>query len=438
MRTHQTLRRAAGGSPDAAHSRHSLEPAWFRALRAAGNQAITATLQRTSRTRAQYPLPITAVWRQPTAPAADLLDAKQIEKARHFYSVQPRLYTKKIVAQLREALGLDATGGIDDALVLAVAKFQTEQGDKPGLNVDGMAGPRTLPRIFRAGLNVKATGKAFGEQAQTDVIDAWQTLPTATARRNKLVDLLNERLGANQVPPVKPAFSKDPVESGSLNPELWEMNIGEHLLAASAVSQKQAQGVVKTVWHEGRHAEQWFRMAQLRAAQGLTARAISAELNLEGSVASKARSQPLVPGTMEAVIAQGWWESVAGSGAEHRNAVLTEVVCASALKKIAEKKAKDNPTPANLAALDRAKQRFDRAFAAYQNLPEENDAFATESAAAEGITHGSPGTPGLILRPTGKACDLIVPAEDPPAPTPIAPLPKGVQAHNLLPEDNLP
>jgi hypothetical protein len=414
-------------------------PTWFGALRPAGNQAIAAALQPAVALNGTRQAALQPLLRQAAPPSADLLDAKQITHARQFYTAQPGLYSKKIIAQLREALGLDPAGGVDDDLVLGVAKFQSEQGtDKPGLKVDGMAGPRTLPRIFRAGLNVKATGKAFGKQAQKEVIDAWQTLPTPEARRDKLVELLNTRLAANQVPPVTPAFDKNPVDQGSLDPEFWQMQIGKQLVASAALSQKQAQNLVETVWHEGRHAEQWFRMAQFRAAQGLSARGISAELNLEATVAGKAKNQPLALGSMEAVIAQGWWESVAGSGSAHREAVLTEVDCAAALKKIVQEKAKANPTPANLAALERAKQRFDKAFAAYQDLPEENDAFATEHAAGEGVSSGTSGTPGLILRPAGKACGLNIPAETPPAPGPVAPLPKGTSAHSILPEANLP
>ncbi len=387
--------------------------------------------QASVRGSAQYVMPVFA---QRVVSTVDLLDAKQIADARRFYTAQPWLYTKSIITKLRTALGLDPTGGVDDDLVRAVARFQTDEGtDEPGLKVDGKAGPRTLPRIFRQGLNVKATGKAMGEQAQTEVIDEWQTLGTAKARRDKLVALLNERLSAAKVPEVKPAFDKNPVNSGSFDFETWSMQIGERFLSAPALSKEQAKDALDTIWHEGRHAEQWFRMAQLRAGQGLSARGIAAELTIPATIATEAKKLPLAPGSMEAVIAQGWWESVYGSGSGHREAVLTEVECADVALEIAKKKAKDHPSPANQAALERAEKRFDKAFAAYQDLPEENDAFATGPSAAEGITKGSPGTPGLILRPAGKACGQNVPAEEPPKVAPITPIPGGVPADQILP-----
>jgi len=360
------------------------------------------------------------------------LDEKQIADARRFYTAQPQLYTKSIVAQLRTSLGLGPYGGVDDDLVNAVAKFQTDEGTDPNLKVDGKAGPRTLPRIFRNGLNVTATGKAMGAQAQTDVIDKWQTLGTPVARRDKLVALLNERLKAANVTEVKPAFDKNPVNSGSFDFETWSMQIGERFLSAPALSEEQAKDAVDTIWHEGRHAEQWFRMAQLRAGQGLSARGIAAELTIPANIAEDAKKSKLAPGSMEAVIAQGWWDSVYGAGSGHREAVLTELECADVALKKARKKARDHPTPANEAAVDRAQARFDKAFAAYQDLPEENDAWATGPAAAEGITRGTPGTPGPILAPAGQACGQIVPAEEAPKVTPT-PIPAGVPADQILP-----
>ena len=98
---------------------------------------------------------------------------------------------------------------------------------------------------------------------------------------------------------------------------------------------------------------------------------------------------PLARGSMEAVIAQGWWDSVYGAGANHRDAVLTEIDRASTALRQARARHDANPTPATQAALDRAVARRDRAFAAYQNLPEENDAWATGVLAQSGITSGS-------------------------------------------------
>jgi hypothetical protein len=83
------------------------------------------------------------------------------------------------------------------------------------------------------------------------------------ARRDKLVELLNKRLGDNQVPSVKPAFDKNPVDEGSPDPQFWQMRIGQQLVASAALSRKQAQNLVETAWHEGRQSEKSAAYARL-------------------------------------------------------------------------------------------------------------------------------------------------------------------------------
>jgi hypothetical protein len=386
-------------------------------------RALAATLQRQD----------TAVEDVPAAGEAEevpLLDAGQIADARRYYTAQPWLYTPAIITQLREALGLDPDGGVDDALVLAVAQFQSTDGaGDPALAIDGKAGPRTLPRIFRAGLNVEATAEAFGEEVQEEVIDDWTTLATAEARRDRLVELVNERLSAADVPAVTPAFDANANNAGSFNFPTWAMRIGQARLGGDSISEEDARDITDTVYHEARHAEQWFRMAQLRAGQGLSVAAMVRELGIEARIATAAAALPLARGSMEAVIAQGWWDSVYGSGREQRNAVLDEVDAAATARTNAEAAHTANPTADTQAALDAANERFDRAFAAYQNLPEENDAWATGPLAAAGISGGSPepepepaaaGLPGEAGEPAGTP----PPAEGP--------------AHDTMPEENLP
>lgn len=362
------------------------------------------------------------------APAAPLLDNTQVADARRFYTSQPWLYTPAIVTQLRTTLELAPDGGIDDALVLAVAKWQTENGtDDPALKVDGKAGPRTLPRMFRSGLNVEGQAEAFGGEVQTGVIDEWASFDTPEARRDTLVTLINTRLANIGVPEVKPAWDANENNAGSFNFPTWEMRIGKKRLGGDSISLADGKDIADTVYHEARHTEQWFRMAQLRAAQGLSAGGIATELGIEVRIARLAKDAPLVRGSMEAVIAQGWWDSVYGAGSDHRDATLTEIDRASTARRQAQKRFDDNPTPANQAALDRAKARFDRAFAGYQNLPEENDAWATGTAAQPGVTSGSPAPEPAPAEDEAEGADA---AGSPPT--------SDGPAHGTFPEENLP
>jgi hypothetical protein len=382
-------------------------------------RALAATLQRQEPAVEDVPA---------EAEEAPLLDAGQIADARRYYTAQPWRYTPAIITQLREALGLDPDGGVDDALVLAVAEFQSTDGaGDPALAIDGKAGPRTLPRIFRAGLNVEATAEEFGEEVQTEVIDDWTTLATAEARRDRLVQLVNERLAAADVPAVTPTFDANANNAGSFGFRTWVMRIGQARLGGDSISEEDARDITDTVYHEARHAEQWFRMAQLRAGQGLSVAAMVSELGIEARIATAAKALPLARGSMEAVIAQGWWDSVYGSGREQRNAVLDEVDAASTARRNAEAAHAANPTADTQAALDAANERFDRAFAAYQNLPEENDAWATGPLAAAGISGGSPEpepAPGGLPGEAGEPAGTPPPDEGP--------------AHDAMPEENLP
>ncbi len=389
-----------------------------------GNRALATVLQR------QDAAVDEAVRTDVAGEAAPLLDAAQIADARSYYTSQPWRYTPAIIAQLRGSLGLDAEGGVDAALVLAVAQFQVTDGaGDPALVVDGKAGPRTLPRIFRGGLNVEATGQELGEEVQDEVIDEWASLSTAEARRDRLIELVNERLVAAGVPAVTAAFDANVNNAGSFSFSTWRMEIGRSRLAADTISEEDARDTADTVYHEARHTEQWFRMAQLRAGQGLSAAAITTELFIPARIATAARAAPLARGSMEAVIAQGWWDSVYGSGSAHREAVLAEIDRAATARRLAADLHAANPTAATQAALDRADARFQRAFAAYQNLPEENDAWATGPLAAAGISGGSPepepeseagGPPGEAGEPAGSP-----PSDEGPA-------------HGTLPEENLP
>jgi hypothetical protein len=403
-------------------------PAWFERMRPAGNRAIAATLG-------------AVVQRDDPTVEAELLDAAQIADARRYYTSQPWLYTPAIIAQLRTALDLDAEGGVDAALVLAVAKFQKDKGTAdPDLLIDGKAGPRTLPRIFRRGLNVEGQGEAFGEAVQTGVIDAWATLATAEERLRKLVEAANERLVASGVPPVGRDFDPDATVKGSFDFPTWRMLVGRTVLDAPALSAEQASDITGTVYHEARHAEQWFRMSQLRAGQGLSAAGIAAEIGIPLEQAQLAAASPLARGSMEALIAQGWWDSFAGPGRAHRERTLVEVLCAVVALRKAKAAAEADPSAENLATVERAQARKDVAYAAYQNLPEENDAFATEHAAAEAITRGTEGTPGEIPKGIGECPDETeagAPSKEI-APERVEATPTGVPSHDILPDTDLP
>ncbi len=127
-------------------------------------------------------------------PAPGPLTPAQVTKAIGYYKSQPQAYSVVIMLQIQEAVGVEPTGIVDAQTVQAVAVWQRDNGGTPPeqklpgvvppppLAIDGMAGPRTLPRLFAHGLNVKSEGLAFGKASQTGVIDKWHELTAQAAR----------------------------------------------------------------------------------------------------------------------------------------------------------------------------------------------------------------------------------------------------------------
>lgn len=71
-------------------------------------------------------------------------------------------------------------------------------------------------------------------------------------------------------------------------------------------------------------------------------------------IAILAKAVPLARGSMEALIGQGWFDSVYGSGRTHRESVLSELARASDAFEAADHCNKETSTPANAAALAKA------------------------------------------------------------------------------------
>ena len=331
-------------------------------------------------------------------PAPGPLSAAQVTKALSFYKKQPEKYTFLIRLQIQEAVGVEPTGVFDESTVQAIGVWQRDNGGTPPeqvlpgttppppLAVDGMAGPRTLPRMFAHGLNVKSEGKAFGEEAQKGVIDEWHAL-TAEKRAAKLVELINGHLKKAGVPPVIPTPKADrhrrgPVRLRDLADDDRPQGAGDREADRRAGARPRRHDLPRSssrravVPHRAaaRDADQEGQSeAQRRAGEGEDRQADADPADtVEAAV-----KDPLPEGSMQALIAQGWFDSVYGAGSEHREAVLKELDAAGDALKAARKNVKKSDNQATRAALEQAIARNRKANAAYKNLPEENDAWTT-------------------------------------------------------------
>jgi uncharacterized protein YecT (DUF1311 family) len=115
-------------------------------------------------------------------------------------------------------------------------------------------------------------------------------------------------------------------------------------------------------------------MARMLAGQGKKAEQIATMMGIPPDIAVAAKGKPYAPDSMEALVADGWYQSVYGVDAVHRENTLKELERADKELNEAQKAVQANDTPATQARLRRAQERRQRAFDAYHNLPEETDA----------------------------------------------------------------
>jgi hypothetical protein len=255
---------------------------------------------------------------------AALLDSARRARARRFYESQPKLYTPEILSRIQQAVGVPETGTVTDELILGVARFQSgprgqgAENPESRLVVDGMAGPRTLPIMFPSGLG---SGGAMREYALD--LRAFMLLlrdKDAEHRRRLLGIFLGRRFDALGIPKPKIVLGPD----NNFDHVTWTIQYREAGLARIDVDDPdQLFTLAAGTYHEARHCEQSFREAQMLAGQGRTAAEIMKIMGLKRQdVADAAVRAPIAPGTMDAVVATGWFESEYGSGRAHRDVTL--------------------------------------------------------------------------------------------------------------------
>jgi hypothetical protein len=342
--------RSTPAEPAAARPSALPEHALLALQRTAGNRAV-----------ARY------VARQAAVEAPSLLNAGAASVAVSFYKGKPDLYTADVITKIQDAVGAPSSGEADPGLAEGVAKWQSTHS----LKVDGMAGPRTLPRLFETGLATQANREAFvatGKQVETE----WATLATPEARADKLFEGVKTMLDAEQV--FTPGHGVDDLgkPAGIFKPQPWQMLFDRTALSAPAVGDEDARSVTGTVYHEARHAEQAHKMARMLATKGFTADQIQAKMKIPPEVAADAFGKPLERG-IEFVTASQQFDSVYGAGAAHFKQAEDESPSLDELD-AAKAAVQASSTPANKARY----AKLLAAYRAYHDLPTEHDAFATE------------------------------------------------------------
>jgi hypothetical protein len=264
--------------------------------------------------------------RQKETDAPPLLGPSKIARARRFYRSQPRLYTPDILRQIQRAVGAEETGTVTDDLVLGVARFQAGirgQGatdEEQRLVIDGMAGPRTLPVMFPSGLGSAAAIREYS----LDLLGFKSALRDKDAehRRRLLSIFLGRRFDRLGIP--RPTIVLGP--DNNFDRKEWTITYREAGLGSIDIDDSGGmRRLAAGSYHEARHCEQSFREAQMLAGEGRSVDEIMTIMSINSrrrDVAEAASRAPTAPGTMDAVIAKGWFESEFGSGRAHREQTL--------------------------------------------------------------------------------------------------------------------
>jgi hypothetical protein len=171
---------------------------------------------------------------------------------------------------------------------------------------------------------------------------------TASDRGDALIRAINEQLGVEGVPGVQYQTASLGEGNASFDFRTWYMNLDGQSLEpehTEAFTQDQMATMLQVIYHEGRHAEQWFRMARMRAGLGETADQLTSAMDIPSTIAAAAAADPILECNPETNEAEQWNDSVYGSGSQHREDTLDDI---------------------------------DNRYQDYRNLPEESDAWGVE------------------------------------------------------------
>ena len=192
---------------------------------------------------------------------------------------------------------------------------------------------------FSKKVKARVTGarKLFGLGAKRE----WKTL-TAQQRADKLVKYVNAELKKTHAPEIKGmvltpggAFGNATFDFQTWNITLDDAGLDQDL------TDDQIGELGDAIYHESRHSEQWFRMARLKAGEGLDNGQIATNMFIPADIAQAAVDRPLKPLSKTTRMlrrrhfverqdaklqeAKDWHKSVYGADSAHRNQVLSDI-----------------------------------------------------------------------------------------------------------------
>lgn len=151
---------------------------------------------------------------------------------------------------------------------------------------------------------------------------------SADDRAAQVMAAVNERLSAEGCPYIQWTWGASGTTQGYFHYQDWTMVLNEGPFSPAtyeAGSVAEHADLLDTVYHEARHSEQWYRAARERAGLGAVAGQIVEVMGIPQWVADAACADPILQCDYSQYQAEQWYESIYGTGADHRDEVLGDV-----------------------------------------------------------------------------------------------------------------
>ena len=184
----------------------------------------------------------------------------------------------------------------------AVAKPEAAAPAQPSMSGTALATPPIVQRqavVIQRSTSGLAATKATAEFAG-DGYTFWKDAANKDKPLKDLTDHLMTKVNAKLPHPCLHAYSASGNDLGSFSRVTWTINFNPSAFSnRSGVSkvgdlnQAEVAEVVDTAYHESRHSEQYFRIAQMLAGQGKKADEIKTGMSIPKSVADAAATAPL-------------------------------------------------------------------------------------------------------------------------------------------------
>jgi hypothetical protein len=304
--------------------------------------------------------------------AAPLGDNERVVAALAGGSVASRA---AVVTYLQRTIGNEA---VTRMLARDMTAADAQQTTEPPLET-GIADKASTGRIT-AGAKKLAAG--------------WDSLKTAEERAKVLAGGALAELKAAGVPEYSIVLKDLGKNTGQFQFTTWVMELHKARFEVAKPSAEHLAGVARTIAHESRHCEQWFRMARLEAGRGKDAKVIAREMGIPKKIAEAALKSPLKADGPEGKEADAWYESVYGGKSAARRKILKDLPVltkayndAKAENERVSKSTSASQTEKKVAQRKQAeaKKAYDECYAKYRALPEEADAWKVGEAVERGV-----------------------------------------------------